>query len=321
MPTILAFEANPDDTSRLKLDVEIRAINDVTYPNGLLDYKLVHIRASSIFDIQKNLQDHNPEIFHFSGHGSKDGALIFQDFYGGSKPVSTITLAKIIKNCASNLKCIVLNCCYSSEQAKVLSELVPYVIGNKIAVEDELASLFSRSFYQALAYSNTIESSFEVAQAIVSNNYNDEKSNLPELLINSKLKPKDSRLFVEPIIQAEFRINKKNKLIKENTDDGVYAYDVYVWIEHIPHGVRYITFDFFHEEVAEEYRFFSISNLNLNERAEKQLYGNVQIRASLWFEDKGVGIITNLYDALIRRYKDLNINEEVEEALISIQNH
>jgi hypothetical protein len=85
-------------------------------------------------DVSQALLDVTPTIVHFSGHGTVGGALCFEDDLGQALPVRPNALAALFEQFAPAIKCVVLNACYSEEQARVISNHVDYVIGMSEAV-------------------------------------------------------------------------------------------------------------------------------------------------------------------------------------------
>jgi hypothetical protein len=60
------------------------------------------------------------------------------------------------------LKCVVLNSCYSEEQAAAIAATIDCVVGMSAAVEDRSAIGFSKAFYQALAYGRNVQEAFDL---------------------------------------------------------------------------------------------------------------------------------------------------------------
>ena len=62
------------------------------------------------------------------------------------------------------LKLVVLNACYSQDQAQVIADAVGYVIGIEGLVLDRDSLTFSREFYRALTFGRTFEGAFNRAR-------------------------------------------------------------------------------------------------------------------------------------------------------------
>ena len=69
---ILFLAANPSTTTRLRLDSEVRAIDQALRQANYRDqFDLRQHWAVRVADLQELLLRHQPHIVHFSGHGSK----------------------------------------------------------------------------------------------------------------------------------------------------------------------------------------------------------------------------------------------------------
>lgn len=161
--TILFLAANPLSSTRLRLDEEIRA----------MDLSLLQSKLGNLFDIRQHwavrtadlqsyLLRHNPHIVHFSGHGSPTNEIILEDDRGNSSPVSPRALKNLFSILHGNIKCVVLNACYSENQAVAIAEHVDCVVGMSKAIGDRSAISFASAFYQALGYGKDIKTAFDL---------------------------------------------------------------------------------------------------------------------------------------------------------------
>ena len=160
---ILFLAANPKDSSRLRLDEEVRRIGGALERSKHRDqFRLEQRWAVQIPDLRRALLDEQPGIIHFSGHGSELGRIYLEDITGNGQEVSAEALGKLFKLFADQIKCVVLNACYSETQA---SEIVKHgipVIGMNTAVPDKAAVEFSEAFYDALGAGRDIDFAFEL---------------------------------------------------------------------------------------------------------------------------------------------------------------
>lgn len=112
--------ANPSLTTRLALDEEIRTITEkvraAEHRNAL---DIISAWAVRPDDLLQTLNVHQPQIVHFSGHGSPVGEIILVNTDGTPKPVSSQALQFLFTTLKDNIRVIVLNACYSRMQAKV----------------------------------------------------------------------------------------------------------------------------------------------------------------------------------------------------------
>ena len=172
MPTatkILFLTSNPSDTAALQLDEEIRLIGQRIRRGEYR--KLFEIRSAPAIratDLPYELMDNAPDIVHFSGHGSTTGELYFvSDGDRTAQPIPAKTLARVFKQFRDRVKCVVLNACYSSIQAKAIAESIPCVVGMSRAVPDPTAIAFAAGFYEALAFGKSVADAFELGQTQV----------------------------------------------------------------------------------------------------------------------------------------------------------
>jgi molecular chaperone DnaK (HSP70) len=163
---ILFLAANPTDTTHLRLDQEIREIDQALRQAKFRDKFVIEQHwAVRVTDLQSYLLRHNPDIVHFSGHGSESSEIILEDYRGKMHPVSARALSRIFSALKDNIRCVVLNACYSEQQARAISEHIDCVVGMSKAVGDSTAITFAASFYQALGYGRDVYTAFELGCA------------------------------------------------------------------------------------------------------------------------------------------------------------
>lgn len=160
---ILFLAANPKDTSRLRLDEESRRIGGALERSKHRDrFRLTQKWAVQIPDLRRALLDESPTILHFSGHGSELGRIYLEDVSGNGQEVPAEALGNLLKLFKDNLKCVVLNACYSEIQAnEIVKHGIP-VIGMSTAVPDKAGVEFSEAFYDALGAGKDIDFAFEL---------------------------------------------------------------------------------------------------------------------------------------------------------------
>lgn len=160
---ILFLAANPIDTERLLLDVEVRTIDERLRMTKFRDrFDLEQHWAIRASDLQANLLRHQPDIVHFSGHGSTKSEIVLQDDADESHPVSAQALSNLFSIFKDSTRCVVLNACYSEPQAKAIAEHIDCVVGMSKAISDGASISFAASFYQALGYGRDIKTAFQL---------------------------------------------------------------------------------------------------------------------------------------------------------------
>ena len=159
---ILILAANPQGTSRLRLDKEVREIEDGLRRSHLQDRFQIEQRwAPRPRDVQRSLLDVEPQIVHFCGHGQGQIGLVLEDETGRVKLVSTEALSKLFELFADRIECVLFNACYSEVQAEAIVQHINYAIGMRQEILDDLAIAFSVGFYKGLAEGQLIEIAFE----------------------------------------------------------------------------------------------------------------------------------------------------------------
>lgn len=162
--TILVLSANPKDTSRLRLDQEVREID-----NGLQrarrrdEFILKQVLAARPVDVRRAMLDLRPNIVHFCGHGAGDDGIAFEDETGNTKLVNAEALAGFFELFSDKVECVVLNACYSEVQAEAIALHIEHVIGMKKGVGDTAAIEFAVAFYDALGAGESVEFAYRLA--------------------------------------------------------------------------------------------------------------------------------------------------------------
>lgn len=187
---VLFLAANPQDTDKLRLDQEIREIERTFWLSSYHDR--IEIRqhwATRPSDLQALFLRHQPDIVHFSGHGTSEGAIVLENDAGQGKPVTAQTLGKLFSVLKDNVRCVVLNACFSGKQARAIAKHVDCVVGMSRAIGDMAAIKFSVAFYQAIAYGRDLKSAFELGCLQI--NMEGLKENHTPKLLASKSDPRN----------------------------------------------------------------------------------------------------------------------------------
>jgi len=160
---ILCLAANPSDTARLRLDKEARAIDEALRLSEFREgFDIKQHWAVRVADLEGCLLRHKPDIVHFSGHGSKSSEIILEDSSGNRHPVSVRALSRLFSVLKDNIRCVVLNTCYSEQQAVAIAGSIDCVIGMSKGVGDSAAISFAAAFYQALGFGRDVKTAFDL---------------------------------------------------------------------------------------------------------------------------------------------------------------
>ena len=163
--SILILASNPSNTSRLRLDEEVREIeNGMDRAKQRDQFVITPKLAVRPQDMQRAMLDYSPNIIHFCGHGEGDDGIALENNAGNTQLVQSHALADLFKlfKTRSNIQCVVLNACYSEAQAEAISEHIPYVVGMKKAIGDKAAIIFAVAFYDAIGAGESIEFAYEL---------------------------------------------------------------------------------------------------------------------------------------------------------------
>lgn len=180
--SILFLAANPKDTHSLRLDEEMRGIDTALRGADFRDrFDIKQQWAVRVTDLQNYLLRYKPDIVHFSGHGSLTSEIILEDVTGNSHTVPARALSQVFSILKDNIRCVVLNACYSQQQAQAIAEHIDCVIGMSQAIGDVAAVSFAAAFYQALGYGRNVKTAFELGCSQIDLEHLDEQ-NTPQLL-------------------------------------------------------------------------------------------------------------------------------------------
>jgi len=186
---ILFLAANPRGTSRLALDEECAAIErELGMTSGRDDFDFRSKWAVSVDDMMRHLNELQPTVVHFSGHGGGSAGIQLHDEQPWPSPtlrhigavtaagiqlhdeqhlpqhVSARALGQMIGTASPSTRLVVLNACFSDAVADALRGVVDCVVGMTGAIGDGAARSFAVGFYRALGYRRSVGNA--VAQAV-----------------------------------------------------------------------------------------------------------------------------------------------------------
>ena len=165
---VLFLASNPIDQMQLKLDEEARAITEMIRKSKHRDsVQFVSCWAVRPMDILQALNEIRPSIVHFSGHGSDQDEIIFQNPDGTAKSVSIEAIVQTMMASTEGLRLVFFNTCYSRNQAEAVAEHVEAAIGMKTSIGDEAARVFSSQFYSSIGFGLSVRKAFEQAKALL----------------------------------------------------------------------------------------------------------------------------------------------------------
>jgi CHAT domain len=188
---VLYLTANPDQTHSLRVDAEVRQVQDAIRGSAYRDKISLEYRPAADLDsLIEGLNDHRPGIVHFSGHGY-EGGIAVDTPNPANPPVETVSfdlLARAVSATDAPPEIIVLNACKSAGAQKAFLPPAKIVVVMRDSVSDLAATAFAAKFYAAIAGGQSVRSAFaqgKVAIERVSLN----EAQTPELLVAQGVNP------------------------------------------------------------------------------------------------------------------------------------
>ena len=166
--TVLFFATNPKNTEQLRLDEEVRSIQEMIRKSEHRDVISFESRwAVRPLDILQAINELNPDVIHFSGHGADTSELILENTDGSAKFVTKEAITQTIMSASDKIHLIFFNACFSYEQAQSVIEHVDAAIGMADSISDTGACIFAAQFYSSLGFGLSLKKAFEQAKGVL----------------------------------------------------------------------------------------------------------------------------------------------------------
>ena len=187
--TVLMLSSGPKDADHLDVDVEAREIRDAIVKTRHRDSIDLQDRwAVRTGDIFQSLNETEPTIVHFSGHGTDDGELVFVNDFGLSKPVPPEALALMLGTLSDRIRLAVFNACFSETQAAAVTSSIEAAIGMTTSISDGAAIAFATQLFSSRGFGLSLARAFSQAKAQLAIDYTDEL-NTPRLYCADGVNP------------------------------------------------------------------------------------------------------------------------------------
>lgn len=188
---VLFLASNPIDQASLRLDAEAREISEMIKKSKHRDaITFQTCWAVRPKDVLQAINEHNPSIVHFSGHGSDNDEIIFETENGQTKVVSKEAIVQTMMASSDDIRLVFFNTCYSKNQAHAVVKHVEAAIGMQTSIGDRAALVFSSQFYSAIGFGHSLERAFDQAKALLMLEGIPEEET-PELFIREGLSASD----------------------------------------------------------------------------------------------------------------------------------
>jgi CHAT domain/Effector-associated domain 11 len=199
---LLFLGANPPGTRELRIrDEHSRIMEKLAEDKRQDEYQVLTQFYARASDWQEILIRDKPNIIHFSGHGTNQGLghasdgsdsdrvvndaarkkqkeeaanlkgiVMFDESMRRAQLVSTAALDDLFslvteEDLGIQVKVVLLNACFSENQAVAIGKYIEYVIGTSDAVPDEAAIQFAAGFYFGMTQTLGIERAFRTGRS------------------------------------------------------------------------------------------------------------------------------------------------------------
>ncbi|MFC5559733.1 hypothetical protein ACFPN4_11625 [Ureibacillus thermophilus] len=195
--TVLFMASNPLNAPQLRLDEEAREIQEMIRKSEHRDSVLFKTRwATRTYDVIQAINEEEPTVIHFSGHGSEYDEIVFQDNQGNAKLVSKDAIVQTMMSTSDNIKLVFFNTCFSYGQAQAVIKHVDAAIGMTTSIGDDAARVFAAQFYSAIGFGLSVKKAFEQGKAaLMLEGIREEDT--PELYVKDGIDP-DELIIVKP---------------------------------------------------------------------------------------------------------------------------
>jgi TIR domain/CHAT domain len=161
---ILFLEANPFTTNQPGLEEKVRTIRQELQCFRNLVFDLGW--AASIDDLKGELEFYPSDVVHFIGHGTGEGIVLSRKA-GDVKAISDEALALRFSRFSPRTRLVILDGCYTSEQAKALTDVVDCVIGINNRVDANTILWFTMVLYGHISQGYSFQEAVEQSKVAV----------------------------------------------------------------------------------------------------------------------------------------------------------
>jgi hypothetical protein len=162
--TVLFLTADPEGVQHLHIDREIRQIQEQVRSSKLRDSIAFEYRhAVRVTDLLQHLNEVEPDVVHFSGHGA-DAGIALHDADDSQRLLTNAEIADVLDAAPKPLKLAVFNSCNSAEQARLAVGHVDAAVGMEQTIEDDSARVFAGQLYNSLGFGFSLGLSFKQAR-------------------------------------------------------------------------------------------------------------------------------------------------------------
>lgn len=160
--TVLFMATNPVDSDRLCLDEEAWAINEKIRKSEHRDSVKLETRwPVRPTDILQAINELNPAIIHFSGHGTSTDELFLQNPDRTAEFVSKEAIVWTMMVSSDDIRLVFFNTCFFLWSGTSVIEHVESAIGMTDSIGDEAARVFASQFYSPIVFGLSLHKAFQ----------------------------------------------------------------------------------------------------------------------------------------------------------------
>lgn len=162
---VLFLDANPFTTTQSELDREVHTVRNQlqNFRNLVFDSGW----AASIDDLKDELEFYPSDVVHFIGHGTGEGITLSRKA-GEVKAISHEALALRLSRLSPRTRLVILDGCYTSEQARALAGVVDCVIGINDNADAGNDVWFTTLLYGHISRGGSIQEAFDQSKCEMS---------------------------------------------------------------------------------------------------------------------------------------------------------
>jgi hypothetical protein len=165
MINVLFLTSSPENIPHVRGDEEFNQVDTILASSEYgKKFNLTFRAAVSLDKLQELFYRFQPNVVHFSGHGSTLGKLMFYNREKDSEYASQEALTKLFKKHNDDIHCVVLSACYAKDQARQISQHIDCVIGMSNTISRKAAIAFAKGFYLSLGFGKSVQEAFNTGK-------------------------------------------------------------------------------------------------------------------------------------------------------------
>jgi hypothetical protein len=161
---VLYIASNPQGQTSLRLEQDITELQRVVDTSNAGRASFIFLPAIPFEDMEHQIAVYRPDVLHVSAHGTPDYVKLADSLEGGVE-LTAISLKTLISSYPPKL--LVLSACTSQKIAEELTDTVPFAIGTTQDITNLAARKSAVNLYRKLLRGESLQSSFDFAQATV----------------------------------------------------------------------------------------------------------------------------------------------------------